>query len=92
MSKRAAFAHTNDDCVLNYHGSCPLQCSNYYRSLITSGKISDPNYFFDEEGKIRYKFKGKGGEGMCSLCTGGFFGFPFLKLDSAQRIAYSRLG
>jgi hypothetical protein len=42
-----------------------LQCSNYYRSLILAGRVTDPNYFIDEDGKIRYKFKSKAGDGVC---------------------------
>lgn len=51
------------------------QCSNYYRSLILAGRVTDPNYFIDEDGKIRYKFKSKTGDGMrlfgsIGVCSG----------------------
>ena len=43
-------------------GQVGYQCSNYYRTLITQGKMEDPNYMVDEDGKLRFGFKDKGFE------------------------------
>ncbi|CAO3703216.1 unnamed protein product [Rhizopus stolonifer] len=40
-------------------GRVGYQCSNYYRFLIESGKIVDPNYVVDTNGKARYLFDKK---------------------------------
>eukprot|EP01119_Soliformovum_irregulare_P007338 TRINITY_DN19741_c0_g1_i1.p1 TRINITY_DN19741_c0_g1~~TRINITY_DN19741_c0_g1_i1.p1 ORF type:complete len:466 (-),score=128.44 TRINITY_DN19741_c0_g1_i1:974-2221(-) len=38
-------------------GRVGYQCSNFYRGLIESGAIVDPNYVLDEKGKAHYIFK-----------------------------------
>lgn len=38
-------------------GRVGYQCSNYYRHLLESKEITDPNYYLDERGKARYLFK-----------------------------------
>ncbi|ORX81632.1 hypothetical protein K493DRAFT_308021 [Basidiobolus meristosporus CBS 931.73] len=38
-------------------GRVGYQCSNYYRHLIETNKIHDPNYVLDEKGKAHYLFK-----------------------------------
>mmetsp|Transcript_7626 Transcript_7626/g.9454 ORF Transcript_7626/g.9454 Transcript_7626/m.9454 type:complete len:193 (-) Transcript_7626:53-631(-) len=38
-------------------GRVGYQCSNYYRHLVESGVIEDPNYELDESGKVHYKGK-----------------------------------
>lgn len=40
-------------------GRVGYQCSNFYRQLIESGKVHDPNYVVDSNGKLRYLFRGK---------------------------------
>jgi hypothetical protein len=46
-------------------GRVGYQCSNYYRGLIKSGGIVDPNYEVDAKGKIHYLFgKKEGGSGV----------------------------
>ncbi|KAG1056451.1 hypothetical protein G6F43_001668 [Rhizopus delemar] len=40
-------------------GRVGYQCSNYYRFLIESGQIQDPNYVIDSNGKARYLFDKK---------------------------------
>lgn len=39
------------------------KCSNYYRYLIESGQLQDPNYVIDESGKARYLFDKKTDDG-----------------------------
>jgi hypothetical protein len=41
-------------------GRVGYQCSNFYRQLIESGQIKDPNYIVDEKGKAHFIFKNKG--------------------------------
>ncbi|KAJ3096830.1 adenylate kinase [Phlyctochytrium planicorne] len=41
-------------------GRVGYQCSNFYRTLIKSGEIKDPNYIV-ENGNLRYAFQGKTG-------------------------------
>jgi hypothetical protein len=43
-------------------GRVGYQCSNYYRRLVETGELHDPNYELDEKGKAHYKFKSKNGE------------------------------
>ncbi|KAK9767379.1 hypothetical protein K7432_002864 [Basidiobolus ranarum] len=38
-------------------GRVGYQCSNYYRHLIETSKIHDPNYVLDEKGKAHFLFK-----------------------------------
>ncbi len=46
-------------------GRVGYQCSNFYRHLIKTGEIVDPNYTIDEKGELRYLFgKKDGGEGV----------------------------
>ncbi|KAL3901048.1 MAG: hypothetical protein SGCHY_000898 [Lobulomycetales sp.] len=46
-------------------GRVGYQCSNYYRGMIKTGKIVDPNYFVDEKGVLHYLFgKKEGGVGV----------------------------
>ncbi|PRP85125.1 hypothetical protein PROFUN_07196 [Planoprotostelium fungivorum] len=40
-------------------GRVGYQCSNYYRQLVVSGQIKDPNYIVDDKGKAHFLFKGK---------------------------------
>ncbi len=42
-------------CAVGY------QCSNFYRHLLQSGRVQDPNYTIDDKGKLHYAF----GKGMC---------------------------
>jgi hypothetical protein len=42
-------------------GRVGYQCSNYYRQLIETNKIKDPNYVLDEKGKAHYLFSTKDG-------------------------------
>jgi len=44
-------------------GRVGYQCSNYYRGMIKSGKIVDPNYEVDEKGGLHYLFGKKEGQG-----------------------------
>ena len=37
-------------------GRVGYQCSNFYRMLIETKAIKDPNYFLDDKGKAHYKF------------------------------------
>ncbi|KAJ3129821.1 hypothetical protein HK098_008055 [Nowakowskiella sp. JEL0407] len=51
-------------------GRVGYQCSNFYRSLIKSGKHVDPNYIIDAKGELRYLFgKSKGKEGVIRVHT-----------------------
>jgi hypothetical protein len=38
-------------------GRVGYQCSNFYRQLIETNKIKDPNYVVDEKGKAHFLFK-----------------------------------
>ncbi|KAI9323127.1 hypothetical protein BX666DRAFT_2108154 [Dichotomocladium elegans] len=40
-----------------------LKCSNYYRLLIESGQLHDPNYVLDEKGKAHFLFEKKNPDG-----------------------------
>ncbi|KAI9249426.1 hypothetical protein BDA99DRAFT_523748 [Phascolomyces articulosus] len=44
-------------------GRVGYQCSNYYRLLIESGQLQDPNYIVDEKGKAHYLFDKRGSDG-----------------------------
>ena len=35
-------------------GRVGYQCSNFWRKLITDGKIEDPNYYYDNRGQLRH--------------------------------------
>ncbi|RKP23270.1 hypothetical protein SYNPS1DRAFT_24717 [Syncephalis pseudoplumigaleata] len=39
----------------------PGRCSNYYRQLVETNKIQDPNYVLDDKGKAHYLFSTKDG-------------------------------
>ncbi|KAL1922293.1 uncharacterized protein VTP21DRAFT_9832 [Calcarisporiella thermophila] len=43
-------------------GRVGYQCSNFYRLLIESGRVKDPNYVLDEKGKAHYLFSHKNKE------------------------------
>ncbi|KAJ3091669.1 hypothetical protein HK102_013857, partial [Quaeritorhiza haematococci] len=46
-------------------GRVGYQCSNFYRHLLKSGEVIDPNYIIDAKGGLRYLFgKKDGGEGV----------------------------
>ncbi|KAI8077939.1 uncharacterized protein B0P05DRAFT_543411 [Gilbertella persicaria] len=45
-------------------GRVGYQCSNYYRQMIESKQIYDPNYVLDEQGKAHYLFDKKNGVGV----------------------------
>ncbi|OBZ81354.1 hypothetical protein A0J61_10597, partial [Choanephora cucurbitarum] len=45
-------------------GRVGYQCSNYYRLLIETHKISDPNYVLDEKGKAHFLFDKKSSDGQ----------------------------
>ncbi|KAL1923320.1 uncharacterized protein VTP21DRAFT_8300 [Calcarisporiella thermophila] len=40
-------------------GRVGYQCSNFYRLLVESGRVKDPNYVLDERGKAHYLFSSK---------------------------------
>lgn len=40
------------------------QCSNFYRLLVETGEIKDPNYVLDEKGKAHYLFDKKTANGQ----------------------------
>ncbi|KAI8374500.1 uncharacterized protein BYT42DRAFT_576604 [Radiomyces spectabilis] len=40
-------------------GRVGYQCSNFYRLLVETGEINDPNYVLDEKGKAHYLFDKK---------------------------------
>ncbi|KAK3816036.1 MAG: hypothetical protein J3Q66DRAFT_401235 [Benniella sp.] len=44
-------------------GRVGYQCSNYYRLLVETNTITDPNYVLDEKGKAHYLFDRKGANG-----------------------------
>ncbi|KAF8974921.1 hypothetical protein BGZ46_009593 [Entomortierella lignicola] len=44
-------------------GRVGYQCSNYYRLLVETNQIQDPNYVLDEKGKAHYLFDKKGANG-----------------------------
>lgn len=45
-------------------GRVGYQCSNYYRSLLKSGELTDSNYVIDSKtGAVRYLFQTKTDEG-----------------------------
>ncbi|KAF9581085.1 hypothetical protein BGW38_002026 [Lunasporangiospora selenospora] len=44
-------------------GRVGYQCSNYYRLLVETNQILDPNYVLDEKGKAHYLFDKKGANG-----------------------------
>jgi hypothetical protein len=43
-------------------GRVGYQCSNFYRQLVRTGRIKDPNYVLDETGRPRFLFKNKHGD------------------------------
>ncbi|KAG2225928.1 hypothetical protein INT45_006624 [Circinella minor] len=45
-------------------GRVGYQCSNFYRLLIESGQLQDPNYVVDEKGKAHYLFDKRGSDGL----------------------------
>eukprot|EP00842_Homolaphlyctis_polyrhiza_P000577 jgi/Hompol1/151/HPOL_003934-RA len=46
-------------------GRVGYQCSNFYRHLIKTGEINDPNYMIDDKGDLHYLFgKKDGGAGV----------------------------
>ncbi|KAG2211822.1 hypothetical protein INT47_004508, partial [Mucor saturninus] len=44
-------------------GRVGYQCSNYYRFMIETGQLHDPNYVLDSKGKARYLFDKKTEDG-----------------------------
>ena len=44
-------------------GRVGYQCSNFYRLLIETKQVEDPNYVLDEKGKAHYLFDKKGANG-----------------------------
>ncbi|KAI8098333.1 uncharacterized protein B0P05DRAFT_7135 [Gilbertella persicaria] len=44
-------------------GRVGYQCSNFYRLLIETNEVQDPNYVLDEKGKAHYLFDKKGADG-----------------------------
>ncbi|KAF8935396.1 hypothetical protein BGZ47_009965 [Haplosporangium gracile] len=44
-------------------GRVGYQCSNYYRLMVETNQIQDPNYVLDEKGKAHYLFDKKGANG-----------------------------
>ncbi|ORY96541.1 hypothetical protein BCR43DRAFT_563825 [Syncephalastrum racemosum] len=44
-------------------GRVGYQCSNFYRLLVETGEINDPNYVLDEKGKAHYLFDKKNASG-----------------------------
>ncbi|KAI9497259.1 hypothetical protein BDB00DRAFT_21700 [Zychaea mexicana] len=45
-------------------GRVGYQCSNFYRLLVETGEINDPNYVLDEKGKAHYLFDKKTANGQ----------------------------
>lgn len=45
-------------------GRVGYQCSNFYRLLVETGEINDPNYVLDEKGKAHYLFDKKTADGQ----------------------------
>ncbi|KAJ3280161.1 hypothetical protein HK104_000865 [Borealophlyctis nickersoniae] len=43
-------------------GRVGYQCSNFYRHLLKTGEIKDPNYLIDEKGNLSYLFGKKDGK------------------------------
>jgi hypothetical protein len=43
-------------------GRVGYQCSNFYRQLVRTGRIKDPNYILDANGRPRFLFKNKKGD------------------------------
>ena len=39
----------------NIPGKTSSQCCNYWKKLIKSGKIEDPNYYFENKGKLKFR-------------------------------------
>lgn len=44
-------------------GRVGYQCSNYYRLLIQTGQVHDPNYVVDDKGKVHYLFEKRNADG-----------------------------
>ncbi|KAI9307857.1 hypothetical protein BJ944DRAFT_148032, partial [Cunninghamella echinulata] len=44
-------------------GRVGYQCSNFYRLLVQTGEINDPNYVLDDKGKAHYLFDKKSADG-----------------------------
>ncbi|KAI8084500.1 uncharacterized protein BX664DRAFT_387233 [Halteromyces radiatus] len=44
-------------------GRVGYQCSNFYRLLVETGQVDDPNYVLDEKGKAHYLFDKKNANG-----------------------------
>ncbi|ORX46959.1 hypothetical protein DM01DRAFT_1339275 [Hesseltinella vesiculosa] len=44
-------------------GRVGYQCSNFYRLLVETGQVNDPNYVLDEKGKAHYLFDKKTASG-----------------------------
>ncbi|KAG0182019.1 hypothetical protein DFQ29_006137 [Apophysomyces sp. BC1021] len=45
-------------------GRVGYQCSNFYRLLIETNQVQDPNYVLDEKGKAHYLFEKKNADGQ----------------------------
>ncbi|KAK4531477.1 hypothetical protein CCYA_CCYA08G2334 [Cyanidiococcus yangmingshanensis] len=51
-------------------GRVGYQCSNYYRTLLKNGMVTDDNYYFNEKGEPKFRFKTKNGA-CCSSTSSG---------------------
>ncbi len=53
-------------------GRVGYQCSNYYRTLLKNGIVTDDNYYFNEKGEPKFRFKTKNGVcGTVASCRAG---------------------
>ncbi|CDS06189.1 hypothetical protein LRAMOSA08717 [Lichtheimia ramosa] len=79
-------------------GRVGYQCSNFYRLLVETGEINDPNYVLDEKGKAHYLFDKKTADGQVEKTfrthskhgTGRGSGIPSSSSVSTTRSTRSR--
>lgn len=79
-------------------GRVGYQCSNFYRLLVETGEINDPNYVLDEKGKAHYLFDKKTADGQVEKTfrthskhgTGRGSGIPSSSALSTTRSTRSR--
>jgi len=68
-------------------GRVGYQCSNYYRTLLKRGIVKDDNYYFNEKGEPKFRFKTKSGVQLTSDENG-----TSCAVSNAARVATKRSG
>ena len=72
-------------------GRVGYQCSNYYRTLLKRGAIKDDNYYFNQKGEPKFRFKTKDGEECSQTRAAPANGHgPLRRANGSQRSARGR--